>query len=127
VGPEHEPAVLDLLRSALGEKAGRAWDAAFWRWKHVDGPFGASHVLGAYAEDGTLAALRTMLRWRFGTPGGAAVAAVRAVDTATHPDHRRRGLFKTLTLEAVAALTAEGAAFVFNTPNAQSRPGYLRM
>src|SRR5690606_26010522 len=58
---------------------------------------------------------------------GRPVSAVRAVDTATDPEYRGRGLFRLLTLGAVADLTREGDAFVFNTPNDSSRPGYLSM
>jgi hypothetical protein len=52
---------------------------------------------------------------------------VRAVDTATAPAYQGRGIFRRLTMTAVEALTAEGVDFVFNTPNTNSRPGYLRM
>src|SRR5262245_52935062 len=69
--------------------------------------------------------LRHFLRWEFATPGGAVVPAVRAVDTVTDPDYRRRGIFRRLTLGALDDLRREGVAFVFNTPNEQSRPGYL--
>ena len=64
-----------------------------------------------------------------GSSGGARprCAAVRAVDTATHPDHQGRGLFSALTRHAVEACRTEGVAFVFNTPNEQSRPGYLKL
>jgi hypothetical protein len=55
------------------------------------------------------------------------MAAVRAVDTATHPDVRNRGVFSRLTLLALEELKADGVAFAFNTPNDQSRPGYLKM
>ena len=53
--------------------------------------------------------------------------AARAVDTATDPDFQGRGIFTRLTLEALDALPADGVDMVFNTPNAQSLPGYLKM
>ena len=43
---------------------------------------------------------------------------MRAVDTATHPDHQGQGLFTALTRHGLEACRAEGVAFVFNTPNA---------
>jgi hypothetical protein len=52
---------------------------------------------------------------------------VRAVDTATHPAWQGRGIFRRLTEQLVEELRAEGVAFVFNTPNAKSRAGYLTM
>jgi hypothetical protein len=66
------------------------------------------------------------MRWEF-LDGGRTVRAVRAVDTATHPDYQGRGIFTSLTLHALDELAAEGVGFVFNTPNDQSRPGYLKM
>ena len=77
--------------------------------------------------DGRIAGYRTFLRWEFEDGHGQVHRAVRAVDTATHPDFQGRGVFRTLTLAAVEAMTAEGVDFVFNTPNDKSRPGYLKM
>jgi hypothetical protein len=53
--------------------------------------------------------------------------AIRAVDTATHPDHQGKGIFKKLTLQQLELCKQQGIHFVFNTPNDQSRPGYLKM
>jgi hypothetical protein len=69
---------------------------------------------------------RTFLRWRF-DHDGRTVEAVRAVDTATHPDYQGQGIFSLLTRHGLAALEADGVGFVFNTPNERSRPGYLKM
>ncbi len=77
-------------------------------------------------EQGQVIGFRMLLLWRF-RRGDEAVTAVRAVDTATHPDHQGRGIFRALTTVAVDELRDEGVGFVFNTPNDQSRPGYLKM
>lgn len=116
--------VLALLEICLGPSAVER-DEAFWRWKHEANPFGLSPGLVALAG-GRPVALRVFLRWRW-EAAGRSVEAVRAVDTATHPDWRRRGLFRRLTLELAERARAEGAAFVFNTPNRRSRRGYLAM
>ena len=65
--------------------------------------------------------------WRFLDDAGRVLTAVRAVDTATDPAYRGMGIFRMLTLRAVADLTLAGDGIVFNTPNDQSRPGYLKM
>lgn len=122
---DDEPAVLALLTSSLAGGPTGERTAAFLRWKHRDNPFGASPGLVAVAEDGALAAVRLLLRWELRV-GDQLVRAVRAVDTATHPDHQGRGLFRRLTLEALDGVAAD-ADLVFNTPNDQSRPGYLKM
>lgn len=54
-------------------------------------------------------------------------SAFRAVDTATHPAHQGKGIFKRLTLKALEIGHQRGDHFVFNTPNSKSKPGYLKM
>lgn len=121
---DDEPAVLELLQASLGWVPDAQY-GQFFAWKHHENPFGRSPAW--VAVDGTrIAGFRVFLRWEY-TRGGNTVRAVRAVDTATHPDYQGRGIFSRLTLHAIEALRAEGVAFVFNTPNDSSRPGYLKM
>ncbi len=118
-------AVLRLLAASLGWEDDERF-ASFYAWKHEQSPFGRS--TGLVAVDGDrVVGFRTFLRWEFVDASGTRRRAVRAVDTATHPDHQGRGIFRALTLRAVEELTAEGLDFVFNTPNDRSRPGYLTM
>ncbi len=134
--------ILDLLRETMGETAVIRRSEEFWNWKHINNPFGPS--CGIYAwdkEQRKAVGLRVFMRWTWkaagdnsggGVDGGGgsdavAVRAVRAVDTATHPDYQRRGIFSVLTKRALADVKEEGVDFVFNTPNAQSLPGYIKM
>ena len=119
-----EPAVLELLRASLGGGPIGERSDAFFRWKHLRNPFGRSYMLVAEAA-GAVIGLRAFLRWRF-EAGGSTVRAVRAVDTATHPRFQGRGVFSTLTREALEALTGS-VDLVFNTPNRKSGPGYLKL
>ncbi|RKQ42313.1 acetyltransferase (GNAT) family protein [Roseivirga pacifica] len=118
------PAIVELLRLSLGEGLIKKSEEA-WRWKHIENPFGESPVLVAEEND-QLIGVRAMMQWSFEL-NGRIYRAVRAVDTATHPEHQGRGVFKKLTLALIDQLTAEGYDFIFNTPNAQSKPGYLKM
>ena len=121
---EDEPAVLELLLASLGGGPTGERSAEFFRWKHVRNPFGRSFMLVAESES-SVVGLRAFMRWRFDGAGGT-VRAVRAVDTATHPEFQGRGVFSRLTREALAAL--EGSVdLVFNTPNQKSGPGYLKL
>ncbi len=119
------PGVLDTMRAALGETALLRRTPEQWRWKHELNPFGRSIVLVAIGGD-RVAGVRTFMRWRLATPGGGELSCVRAVDTAVHPDFQRRGLFRRLNEAALEIARDEGVDLVFNTPNAQSRPGYLK-
>lgn len=118
------PQVLRLLRASLGKQDDPRYEG-FFRWKHRDNPFGRSPSWLAEVG-GEPAGFRTFMRWEF-VDGGLGARAARAVDTATAPGFRGRGIFQRLTLHGLRALGAEGVAFVFNTPNEQSRPGYLKM
>lgn len=116
--------VLELMQASLGWRPEDP-NRAFFLWKHRENAYGRSPGWVAVA-DGHVVGFRTFLRWEF-ERGGDVVRAVRAVDTATHPDHQGRGIFRRLTLQALDDLQREGVDFVFNTPNEQSRPGYLKM
>ncbi len=116
--------MLDVLWESMGGGPVDARHRALFAWKHDDNPFGASPAL--VAVDGQrIVGLRMMMRWEF-RRGSEILRAVRAVDTATLPSHQGRGLFRRLTEQALADLRGS-TDFVFNTPNAQSLPGYLSM
>jgi GNAT superfamily N-acetyltransferase len=122
--PADDGAVLALLQASMGWVPDEE-HLSFFRWKHRENPHGASPAWVATVGD-TLVGFRTFLRWQF-TCGGRTMSAVRAVDTATHPDYQGRGIFSRLTRHALAALQDENVDFVFNTPNERSLPGYLKL
>jgi hypothetical protein len=117
-------AILKLCEVALHWPSDPRNEQLF-RWKHLTNPFGPSPMwIATFGE--RIVGFRAMMRWRFKHRDGSTVRAVRAVDTATHPDFQRRGIFSTLNTLAIEALTSEGVGFVFNTPNAESLPGYVK-
>jgi hypothetical protein len=117
-------AIVNLLKISLGETL-TPKSERYWRWKHIENPFGTSPVL-LCREGNDLIGVRAFMRWQW-IKDGQLFRAVRAVDTATHPQHQGKGIFKKLTLSLVSQCTKEGDHFVFNTPNNQSKPGYLKM
>lgn len=119
-----EVGVLELLEASLGGSPSGGWAPDFFRWKHLANPFGKSLLLVA-EQGGRIIGLRAFLRWRF-RAGTRNVEAVRAVDTATHPDFQGRGVFSQLTRQALDVLREE-VDLVFNTPNEKSLQGYLKM
>ncbi len=127
---DDDDAIVALASSALGWQQDEP-NLELFRWKHRDNAFGASPMWVAVDHQNNtpqLVGFRAMMQWRFrSVADGSEVRAVRAVDTATAPSHQGQGIFRRLTTAAVDQLTAEGFDFVFNTPNTQSRPGYLKM
>ncbi len=123
-------AVIALLAASLGREDDPRFEALY-AWKHEENSFGVSPAW--VAVDGEkIVGIRVLMRWQF-SDGVRDFSAVRAVDTATHPEYQGRGIFTRLTKLGLSELGGEsetfGAAvdFVFNTPNDQSRPGYLKM
>jgi GNAT superfamily N-acetyltransferase len=120
------PEILGVLKASLGETTLLRRTPELYAWKHVDNPFGQSIQLVAELED-RIAGFRALMRWDLTTPGGEVVRCVRAVDTATHPNFQRRGVFRALTMSAVEMARDSGIDLIFNTPNDKSAPGYLSM
>ncbi|TQI70424.1 acetyltransferase (GNAT) family protein [Gramella sp. Hel_I_59] len=93
-------------------------------WKHYENPFGKSYGLLAVDKD-RIVGLRMFMRWEF-ICDNQVIKAIRPVDTCTDHDYRGQGLFKKLTLEGLDNVKAENE-LIFNTPNSNSKPGYLKM
>ena len=121
---EDIPKILEVLKASLGETSSKKTKEV-WRYKHVDNPFGKSLVLVAVEND-EIIGVRALMRWKWQL-GNQVFSAFRAVDTATHPEHQGKGIFKKLTLKAIDIAKEKGDDFIFNTPNTQSLPGYLKM
>ncbi|WP_037321015.1 GNAT family N-acetyltransferase [Salegentibacter sp. Hel_I_6] len=118
------PGILRTLKASLGETSSEKTEEV-WRYKHIANPFGESLVLVA-EEENEIIGVRAFMRWKW-QKGEQVYSAFRAVDTATHPNHQGKGIFKKLTLRALEIGKERGDHFVFNTPNSRSKPGYLKM
>lgn len=121
---EDIPAIVDLLKLSLGESL-TPKTISFWKWKHLENPFGKSPVL-LLEENGKIVGVRAFLQWRY-LINGENILAGRAVDTAIHPSYQGKGLFTKLTKKLLEQVQQDGFQFIFNSPNNQSLPGYLKM
>jgi GNAT superfamily N-acetyltransferase len=121
--PEDEPAVVEVLLAAFGEWPHDVPEASaheFFRWKHVEGPWGPS--IGIVAEvDGAVAGFCGQMPWRM-RGGGELWHAMRGVDLAVRPAHRGRGVAR--RLREPLMLPAE-VAFRWSNPNDLSHRGNL--
>lgn len=116
--------IVALLRISLGEKL-MPKSEAFFSWKHFQNPFGES-VVWLAKEGERLVGVRAFMNWQWENKEGVCTA-VRAVDTATHPDFQGKGIFSKLTMKAVETCETENIGFVFNSPNKISIKGYLKL
>lgn len=113
-----------MLRASLGESI-IPKSIPLWKWKHLDNPFGKSPVLLAVKHE-KIIGVRAFLKWEFDLEDKI-LKACRAVDTAIHPDFQGKGLFTHLTNDLMDQIKGEDTSLIFNTPNTQSMPGYLKM
>lgn len=116
--------IISILKASLGESKLPKTEE-IWYFKHFNNPFGKSLILLA-EEDDKIVGVRAFMRWQWQL-GDKVFSAYRAVDTATHPKYQGRGIFKKLTLRALEIAKENGDHFIFNTPNSQSLPGYIKM
>lgn len=117
--------IVSLFELCLGTDGG-APTVSFWNWKHNQNPGGISPVILAWDGD-KLIGIRAFMCFKFHNKEGE-MRAYRPVDTATHPDYQGKGIFKNLTLKLIYDLQKlDERGFIFNTPNSQSKPGYLKM
>jgi hypothetical protein len=58
---------------------------------------------------------------------GEVIGMFQPCDTCTHPDFQRLGLFTRLTRLAIDEAKHQHARALFNFPNSNSRPGYLKL
>ncbi|MBF6640016.1 GNAT family N-acetyltransferase [Flavobacterium sp. J49] len=118
---EDMPQIIELTKGHLDDN----FNESFFLWKHLQNPFGVSFAMGAWDSD-QLVGLRLFMRWEFVGSDNAVIKAIRPVDTVTHNDYRGQGVFKSLTLKGLE-LNQNNNDLVFNTPNQNSLPGYLKM
>lgn len=114
--------VINLIHKNLDSKVTRE----FFIWKHLKNPFGLSYgLLGLHK--GKIVGLRLFMFWEFrDSRKNDIIKTIRPVDTITDIQYRGKGLFKKLTLKGLENC-AEKYDFIFNTPNSNSLPGYLKM
>jgi hypothetical protein len=118
---DDEPRVLDLLQAVFGHwplGLSGATPAEFFRWKHLDGPFGPSESVVAEVE-GAVIGFAAYMPWRFRV-GDRVVTGVRGVDLAVHPAYRMRGV--SVALRSAMKFSSD-VAFTWGNPNLESRPG----
>ena len=118
---EDGEAMASLLRETFDQSI---FTKDFLTWKHCQNPAGSSFVLLA-EEDSKLVGLRMFMLWDFSIEGKE-YKAIRPVDTAVHKEYQGKGLFKKLTLQGLEMMKGN-YDFIFNTPNNNSLPGYLKM
>ena len=120
---EVEPAaVLAAINEAFGRQRGMDW----YSWKHLEGPWGPSR--GWVALDaGEVVGTRLFVPWRLRSPAGEHDCS-RAMDGATVPRARRRGVFSALIRAEMEVLSkADRWHCLYSTSVPASREAYRKL
>ena len=112
--------IVRLLRGSLSD----SHTPQLFKWKHYENPFGKSYGLLACDQE-KIVGVRMFMFWQF-RKKEQVIRSIRPVDTIVDPSYRGRGLFNTLTLKGLESCEDQ-YDLVFNTPNQNSLPGYLKM
>ena len=105
---------LDEQMKLFGDSFGKPVDETWYRWKHVEGPWGPSTGVVGIDQEGP-AAMLLCLPWRFRSREVYTVS--RGVDSGTLPRAQRRGLFFAMVNKWVDDERAAGQPFTFCTAN----------
>jgi len=97
--------------------------AAYLQWLYKENPHGCAIGFDAYL-DGELAAHYVTIP-RVYRVRGDNVPGVLSVNTATHPNHQRKGLFTRLAATTYERAEQEGYQFIIGVANTQSIHGFL--
>lgn len=112
---------LDLFRKSYGTN--QKLTAEYLRWLYEDNPHGRAVGFDAFLDGGLAAHYVTIPRvYRV---DGENVLGVLSVNTATHPNHQRRGLFMRLAVATYERAADEGYQYIIGVANAQSIHGFI--
>lgn len=110
----------DGVLAALGDGYARPFTSEWFRWKHVDNPWGRSRCWVA-EDDGGLLGVVFGMPWRLST-AGRPITCRRLVDGATTVRAQRRGVFRAVVkaeLDTAAAERPSGLVIATATPDAR--------
>lgn len=119
--PDRRRQVVALTNPAFGNR-----DVAdkIFRNTTVPGASLPSLYLGAFEGD-ALIGFNAFISHDLIGPDGSLVNCYQSCWSATHPDHRGRGIFVAIVEDAKRRLREQGAGFIFGFPNANSLPIFV--
>ena len=95
-----------------------------WRWMHINNPAGISRIW--LAEDGSKIVSQYPVILEDMKIGEEIIKAAQLIDTMTHPEYRRQGLFSTLGKKALTKMENGGVQFVYCFPTQEVYPLHIK-
>lgn len=114
-----EAALIELT----GASTGSAPSIDRWRWLFEEGP-GGKGLFSLGDHDGRIVGQYVILRQRV-VIDGREVHGSQSLETMTHPEYRKQGMFVTLAKEVYDRAAREGVSMVYGFPNTSSHHGFV--
>jgi len=120
---EDQAGILALERAVWGNT--EAVDPVFFDWQYRRNPEGRAVISCAVGPGGMIVAqyatIPIPLRFK-----GTRIVGSLSLNTATHPDYRRLGLFTKTAMAVYEQLQRQGIAYTLGFPNENSYPGFVK-
>lgn len=119
-----EYAIFELWKTVYPERQyyPERW-LEWWRWMYTDNPCGKGKIWVAEIDGrfvGQYAIAPRMMK-----VGTATVTSALSLDTMTHPNYRRQGIFEMLAQQVYSEAERDGIQIVYGFPNQFSYPGFI--
>jgi GNAT superfamily N-acetyltransferase len=120
--PEETGAILDLVRAVHGE-AHMELNEAYFSWRYLsETRFRADIIMAEHEGKPIGIQPMALFDWQW---NDARLKGAMYTGVLTHPDHRRRGVFRSLIDSSNEHAARSGAQFSMTLPNDASLPGFL--
>lgn len=98
----------------------------WWHWMYKENPAASGKIWIWLADDdsrivGQYAVMPVVMKI-----AGKTIIGAQSLDTMTHPEYTRRGIFETLTNKVYREAETEGIHIVYGFPNKLSYPGFTK-
>ena len=113
---------LDLYETVWGRTRNREW----FRWRFEANPYLDDVPMVVAESDGELVGAEPCLVFRLQL-GSASALAFQPADWIVHPDHRRRGLMRSMTEVLLDRYATDGPVVYFNFPSPALVPGLQKL
>jgi hypothetical protein len=117
-----EQAIVGLFERVFGRTMGPSESAEHWRWEFARNPTPPATIELVWDGD-TLVGQYAVSPRRVWFCGSELLAAL-SLDTMTHPDYGRQGIFSASAEACYARMVERGFTFVYGFPNANSIHGF---
>jgi GNAT superfamily N-acetyltransferase len=118
---EDERGILELWKAVYPEHeySGEKW-LDYWRWTYFNNPAGKGWIW--LAEDDKKIVGQSAIIPANMKIDGERIVSFQSVDTMTHPDYRRQGIYETLAKKVYEEAKNEGVLIGYRFPNENSHP-----